>query len=443
MKLERLSFRDFAGICRLSVLLSALLLTSLLTSGCADQSAKTEAPETTETAQATSNAERAAQMAQDLLIIDGHVDLPYRLEAQMEDVSVRTESGDFDYVRAKEGGLDAPFMSIYIPATYQETGGAKDFADSLIDMVETLAADNADKFRVVKSTDEVLAAKADGVIALPLGIENGAPVEGDLANLQHFYDRGVRYITLTHSKNNHICDSSYEDADERKWKGLSDFGKTVVAEMNRLGIMVDISHVSDDAFFQVMEITQAPAIASHSSARHFTPGFERNMSDEMIQALAKNGGVIMINYGSGFLTEEAQGYSSKMMASLGKVAEEQGLDRNDPDDRKVLMGMMDEYKKETPYPYADVADVVAHIDHVVQLVGVDHVGLGSDFDGVGDTLPTGLKDASETPNLIEALLDKGYSEEDVEKILSGNALRVWKAVEAKAAELQSLDSAAY
>ena len=275
------------------------LLFSILVIGC---DAGTQAPPaaTEEAAVVESPADKAQRLAQEMLIVDGHVDVPYRLEAAMEDISQRTEKGDFDFVRAREGGLDAPFMSIYIPAEYQETGGAKDFADSLIDMVKKFETDHPDKFDVVSSIDEVLAAKAAGKVALPLGIENGAAVEDDLANLEHFFNRGVRYITLTHSKNNQICDSSYEEPDNRKWNGLSPFGKEVVAEMNRLGIMIDISHVSDDAFYQVMELSQAPAIASHSSCRHFTPDFERNMDDDMIRKLAENGGVIQINFGLRF-----------------------------------------------------------------------------------------------------------------------------------------------
>lgn len=431
MQRETISSRDFVRSCRVA-LPAALVLFTVACGGTATE----EAPAET-TAETTSNKARAAELAQSMLVVDGHVDLPYRLQSKMEDVSVRTEGGDFDYVRSKAGGLDAPFMSIYIPAEYQEKGGAKDFADSLIDMVEGIAAEHADKFQVVSSPDEVLAAKEAGKIALPLGIENGAPVEGDLANLQHFYDRGVRYITLTHSKNNHICDSSYEEPDNRQWKGLSDFGKEVVAEMNRLGIMVDISHVSDDAFYQVAEITKAPMIASHSSARHFTPGFERNMDDDMIKALAENGGVIMINFGSAFLTAEAQGYSDGMWAAVGAHAEAEGLDRANEEDRAKLEVFMNQYKTENPYPFATLADVVAHIDHVVQLTSIDNVGLGSDFDGVGDSLPEGLKDAEAIPNLIEALLDKGYSEADIEKILSGNIMRVWRQVEAVAAEMQA------
>lgn len=377
---------------------------------------------------------RADRLAQDLLIVDTHVDVPYRLFEEMEDISVRTEKGDFDYPRAKEGGLNAPFMSIYVPADLQgEPGKSKEHGDALIDMVEKFTTDWPDKFAIATSPDEVEAQFDAGLISLPLGMENGSPIEGDLANLRHFYDRGIRYITLTHSKNNHICDSSYEEPDSREWGGLSPFGHEVVAEMNRLGIMVDVSHVSDDAFQQVMEISKAPAIASHSSARHFTPDFERNMSDDMIKALAENGGVIHINFGSFFLTEEVQEAGKKQREIMMAYAEEHGLSREDEE----MQAFIAEYREENPPQFADLSDVVDHIDHVVQLVGIDHVGLGSDFDGVGDSLPTGLKDASDYPNLVHALLEKNYSEEDIEKILSGNLMRVWREVEKVAAELQA------
>ncbi|MCG8458730.1 MAG: dipeptidase, partial [Holophagales bacterium] len=201
---------------------------------------------------------------------------------------------------------------------------------------------------------------------------------------------------------------------------------------------VDISHVSDAAFFQVMEIARAPAIATHSSARHFTPGFERNMSDEMIQALAENGGVIHINFGSSFLTEEANSYGDTHRPVIREYLETNNLEWGSPE----AEAWMAEYRQQNPYPYATVDDVVAHIDHVVKLVGIDHVGLGSDYDGVGDTLPEGLTDASTFPNLIAALLDKGYTEEDIEKILSGNLMRVWREVEKVAAELRASAEAA-
>jgi membrane dipeptidase len=313
-------------------------------------------------------------------------------------------------------------MSIYVPASF-EGDGAKAVADRLIDMVEKIVAEHPDKFGLAASPAEVRAVVASGRIALPMGMENGAPIEGDLANLRHFYDRGVRYVTLAHSEANHISDSSY--GEERPWGGLSDFGREVVAEMNRLGIMVDVSHVSDDAFWDVMEVAQAPAIASHSSARRFTPDWERNMSDEMIRRLAENGGVIQINFGSAFLRADAQKQGEALWAARTAFMDEHGYQRGAPE----VEEWMRLRREEDPTIYADVADVADHIDHVVELVGVDHVGLGSDFDGVGDSLPTGLKDVSQYPNLIRVLLERGYTEADVAKIAGENLLRVWTEVE--------------
>lgn len=371
-------------------------------------------------------AQRAQTLAQEMILVDTHVDVPYRLGEAMEDISKRTAGGDFDYPRAVAGGLNAPFMSIYVPSSLEEDG-AFEFAEELIDMVEGFAESWPDKFAVATSPADVRAHFEAGLMSLPMGMENGAPIEGDLANLRHFAERGIRYVTLTHAENNHICDSSY--ASDKTWDGLSPFGREVVAEMNRLGVMIDISHVSDDTFYQVMELSAAPAIASHSSCRHFTPGWERNMSDEMIEALAQNGGVIQINFGSAFLTQQAFQQSTAYYQALGAYAEEHGLAEGDP----ALDEFTAQWWGEREKLYADVRDVVAHIDHVVDLVGVDHVGLGSDFDGVGDSLPTGLKDVSQYPNLIAELLEAGYSEEDIEKILGGNLLRVWEEVEQVAA----------
>lgn len=395
------------------------------------------APEETAPAEEEDLQARAERLAQEILILDGHVDAPYRLrdqpEDEREDLSQLTE-GNFDYVKAKEGGLDAPFMSIYIPASYQEDGGAKELADEILDMVYGWTERWPDKFAVATSPEEVRSVVAEGKIALPLGMENGAPIEGDLENLRHFYDRGIRYVTLTHAEDNHISDSSY--ADDDTWDGLSPFGEEVVREMNRLGVMVDVSHVSDPAFWDVMEITEAPAIASHSSCRHFTPDWERNMSDEMIRALAENGGVIQINFGSSFLSGEIQQVGSAYYDALRAHFEELGMKRGDPGAEEAADAFEEEYWKDHEKRFADVTDVADHIDHVVELVGVDHVGLGSDFDGVGDSLPTGLKDASDLPNLIRVLLERGYTEEEIEKIASGNVLRVWEEVERVASEMQ-------
>ena len=255
-----------------------------------------------------------------------------------------------------------------------------------------------------------------------MGMENGAPIEGDLKNIEYFHNKGISYITLTHSKDNAICDSSYDTTGTHQ--GLSSFGAEVVAEMNRVGVMVDISHVSDNAFYQVMDITKVPAIASHSSCRHFTPGFERNMSDDMIKRLAENGGVIQINFGSSFVTQVSQDKRTANGEKVNAYAEENNLEA---DDSKV-QEFAKQVAKDNPI-FCDVTDVADHIDRVVELAGIEHVGFGSDYDGVGDTLPYGLKDPSDFPNLIYHLLKRGYSEEDIEKICYKNVWRVWKATE--------------
>jgi len=361
---------------------------------------------------------KAIDLARNTIIVDGHVDVPYRVAQSGEDVGIATDKGDFDYPRAMKGGLNAPFMSIYVAATYQASGGAKAEADRLIGLVEGLAGQHPDKFEIAKSVADLRRITAAGKIALPMGMENGAPIEGDLANLDHFWQRGIRYITLTHSLVNHLSDSSYDT--ERRWGGLS-----AVKRMNDLGIIVDISHVSDEAFYDVIKTSRVPVIASHSSLRHFTPGFERNMSDEMVRALGKNGGIIMINYGSAFLDQGFVDWRNGLRAAFTAHMKENGLEYSDTLEEKFTA----DYTKDAPIPFADVDTVIDHIDRVRDLVGVDHIGLGSDFDGVGDSLPTGLKDASMMPNLIQGLMDRGYSEGDIIKILSGNALRVWQAVE--------------
>lgn len=371
--------------------------------------------------------QRADSLAQALLILDGHIDVPYRLMNRFEDVTNATETGDFDYPRAKAGGLNAPFMSIYVPASYQETGGAKAYADSLIDLVTSIADSAPEKFAIATSTADVLTHFAEGKISLPMGMENGAPIEDDLANVKYFRDRGIRYITLSHSRDNLISDSSYDTTGT--WGGLSPFGKDVVREMNRVGIIVDISHISDHAFFDVMDLTDVPVIASHSSARHFTPEFERNMSDDMIRRLGEEGGVIMINFGSTFIDGDI-----RKKSTYARRAIMQYMEQNPNLTDSLRQAYIDEWRAKFPQVYADVTDVVDHIDHVVSIAGVDHVGFGSDYDGVGDTLPTGLKDVAAFPNLIYHLLQRGYTDEDIAKMAGGNALRVWKAVE-EAAEI--------
>lgn len=383
--------------------------------------------EASETDQAAPTGEA---LAKKFIIVDGHIDVPYRLENNWKDISEKTESGDFDYPRAKKGGLDAPFMSIYIPARFQETGGAKAVADSLINLVTGIAADHPDKFAMATSPEDIRQQFEEGLISLPMGMENGAPIGTDLSNLEYFYDRGIRYITLAHSKDNKISDSSY-DMSEDTHDGLSDFGRDVVREMNRLGMMVDVSHITDEAFFDVIETTKAPVVATHSSCRHFTPSFERNMSDTLINRLADNEGVIMINFGSTFLDSTSANSAERVRDQIDKKIAEQGLEPGSKEARTFSGTYFEEHFK-----YSTVEKVADHIDHVVGLVGIDHVGLGSDYDGVGNTLPTGLKDVSAYPNLLSELLDRGYTGEEIQKICSGNIFRVWSRVEQIARDLQ-------
>lgn len=374
-----------------------------------------------------STADKARQIAASSIIVDTHIDVPYRLQNRPADVSESTEDGDFDYPRAVSGGLNTAFMSIYTPAALEEEGGSKELADSLIDLVEGLVDASPDKFAIALTVADARQQFESGLLSFPLGMENGSPIEGNLANLKHFYDRGIRYITPAHSLSNHIADSSYDE--NRQWNGLSEFGVEAIREMNRLGIMIDVSHVSDEAFWQILEITSAPVIASHSSARHFTPGFERNMSDEMIVALAENGGVIQINFGSMFISQESRDYAdARMEAGRAYLLEHADLTES---------YLFREYPKiyaeeHGPLPYATLDDVLDHFDHVRDLVGMEHVGIGSDYDGVGDSLPVGLKDVSQYPNLVEGLLERGYSEADIRKILGENLLRAWQAVEDQA-----------
>lgn len=371
----------------------------------------------------------ADSLAHKFIILDGHVDLPYRLKeinfdfSKDKDILISSDNGDFDYERAKKGGLDAPFMSIYIPASYQETGGAKELADSLIDMVINITKAFPDKFALANSPEDIRANFTAGKISLPMGMENGAPLENDLANVKYFHERGIRYITLTHSKNNLICDSSYDTT--RIWNGLSPFGEEVVKEMNRVGIMIDVSHISDSTFYDVMKLSTAPVIASHSSCRHFTPDFERNMSDDMIRTMAQKKGVIQINFGSTFIDD----HSIKVYHEFVDYLQANNISRDAAEATEIQKQFFREKKL-----YSTVQKVADHIDHVVKIAGIDYVGLGSDFDGVGDTLPEGIKDVAEFPNLIFELLKRGYTTEDIEKICYKNVFRVWGEVEAIAAK---------
>lgn len=369
---------------------------------------------------------RAHQLADSLIILDGHIDLPdllkekkYRAGIDSPDTLISTGKGEFDFTRAKLGGLDAPFMSIYIPIEYQDKpDNGKAAADSLINTVIEITKQLPDKFALANTPAEVEANTKAGKISLPMGMENGAPIGTDIKNLKYFYDRGIRYITLAHNRDNQICDASM-DKRSGTWNGLSPYGKQVVAEMNRLGIIVDISHVDDSTFYQVMELSKAPAIASHSSCRKFSPDAPRDMTDDMIRKLGEKDGVMLINFYTAFLDSSAM----KQQNDLRDLLDSKKLLEDDSLAKPVIA----EFRRNNPNP-ASIETVANHIDHVVKLAGVDHVGFGSDFDGVSGLLPVGLEDVSKYPDLIYVLLKRGYSEEDIAKICYKNAFRVWNKV---------------
>jgi membrane dipeptidase len=376
---------------------------------------------------------KADSLAHRYIIVDGHVDLPYMLKEEhvtfseaTKDTLLHTTMGEFDYERAKKGGLDAPFMSIYIPVEDQlPPDYGRSLADSLIATVNDIIRILPDQYAAALTPADVKKNFSEGKISLPMGMENGAPIGKDLSGVKYYYDKGIRYITLTHNKDNQICDASSDNS--HTWNGLSPFGKQVVGEMNKLGIMVDISHVDDSTFYQVMAISKAPCIASHSSARSFSPLVKRDMTDDMIRRIKDNGGVIMVNYYPTFLDSTAKSNSVK----LSQLLESKGLKESDTAAAAVIRA----FNAEHPNP-TNAETVANHIDHIVKLAGIDHVGLGSDYDGTGGNLPVGLEDVSTYPSLIYVLLKRGYTESDIEKICSGNLLRVWDAVIATSQKLQ-------
>ncbi|MBK7500747.1 MAG: dipeptidase [Ignavibacteriales bacterium] len=365
---------------------------------------------------------KAELLCKEFIVADTHIDLPDWLYDEWFDVT-QLSKGEIDYPRAIKGGLDVAFMSVYTSPSLEGTGKSKIKADSMISLVHKMVRTWPDKFVFIRSTSDIEKNIKQDKLLLTMGLENGSPIENNLSNLKEFYDKGVRYITLAHYKWNHICDSANDTI--RKWNGLSPFGEDVVKEMNRLGIMVDISHVSDSTFYDVIELSKAPVIASHSCCRFFTPGYERNMSDEMIKVLAKKGGVIQIAFASFFLRNDIYQQYTNGEDHIKKYLK----DNNIKSGTDSAWKYEENYWKENPLSSATVKDVANQIDHVKNLVGIDYVGLGSDFNGVGGLLPVGLEDVSKYPNLVYELLNSGYSDEDIKKVLGENLLRVWKQVE--------------
>ncbi|MGV8940898.1 MAG: dipeptidase [Lysobacter sp.] len=372
----------------------------------------------------------ARALAQDAVIVDTHIDAPGMLTERWMDLGVDAPGREFDYPKSRAGGLDVAFMSIYTSAKQDENGEAWQAANAMIDSVEALVERHPDRFALLISPGDVDRLRAGNRVLLPLGMENGAPIGDDLANVQFFFDRGVRYITLTHSAANRIADSSY--AIERQWNGLSPLGREVVAEMNRLGMMVDVSHVSDEAAREAIALSTVPVIASHSAFRHFTPGFERNISDELAKAIAAKGGVVQIPFGTAFVDPQGAADTQAYFRAINdfnrrnaelRAAGEPELDR---------AAFSKDWSDRHPAPQTPIDAVLDQIDYAVTLIGIDHVGIGSDFDGVSGELVDGLRTVADFPNLITALQARGYPDADIRKILGGNLLRAWAAIEAGA-----------
>jgi membrane dipeptidase len=371
--------------------------------------------------------DQVSQRARDLhmraIVIDTHDDTTQRLiDDKTFDIAVRNKTGSIDIPRMREGGLDAIFFSIWMNGDITGPTAVKRALDQ-IDAVREAVRTHPNDLALATTAAEIRRAAADRKIAALMGVEGGHMIAEDLAMLRTFAALGVRYMTLTHSLNTPWADSS---GDKPAHDGLTTFGKTVVREMNRLGMMVDISHVADKTFFDALETTRAPVIASHSSARAIAHA-PRNMTDDMLRAVAKNGGVVMINYHSGFLSEEYRVAkpAPPLQARLDEAAKRCG----DNEACSILESQRinQEAMASGALPKVTWEKIVEHIDHVAKIAGVDHVGLGSDFDGA--TMPLGMEDASKLPKITDALLKKGYSDADVEKILGGNILRVMEAVE--------------
>ncbi len=378
--------------------------------------------------------EEVRRVHRSALLIDTHNDVTSKTVAGF-DIGERSSEGHTDIPRMREGGLGAEFFAVFVGANYERDHHSANRALQMIDTVRhDIVARYPNEFELALTASEVEAAHAKGKIAALMGIEGGHAIEDSLRLLRQFYALGIRYMTLTHSNTNNWADSSgdVDRPDVKHHNGLTDFGKDVVREMNRLGMMVDISHVADKTFWDAIEVSRAPVFASHSSARALS-NIPRNMTDDMIRAVGKKGGVVQINFGCDFLSQR---YADAMAPMRAKMAE---FMRTNPNPSREEFRKMMAAEQGAVAP-ATLEDVVAHIDHVRKIAGVEAVGIGTDFDGVGCT-PKGVATVAEFPNLTRALLERGYSAEDIRKIYGGNLLRVMRAVEKVAAESRPVQKA--
>jgi len=375
-------------------------------------------------------AERARKVRFSALVIDTHDDTTQRFLDGDFDISRRNARGSIDIPRMKEGGLDAIFFAVWIPSKITGPEAVKRAIDQ-IDAVRQNVREHPKDLVLATSAEEVRVAYQQGKIAALIGIEGGHMIASDLGVLRSFAALGARYMTLTHSGNCEWADSS---TDKAAHNGLAPFGKRVIREMNRLGMIVDISHASDKTFADVLEVSKAPVFASHSSCRAICDA-PRNMSDEMMRALAAKGGVIQVNYHVGFLSQEFRNAEKAHPEWDKAIAAEVQKRCGDKEGCQLIEGdrITREYVERGDLPRVEWTKIVEHIEHAVKVAGIDHVGLGSDFDGAN--MPFGMEDVSKLPRITQALLEKGYSEGDVKKILGENTLRLMADVEKVSREL--------
>jgi membrane dipeptidase len=372
---------------------------------------------------------KADRLHHEMLTIDTHSDTPMRLMRGGFNPGIRNDNGCVDFPRMKEGGLDAEFFAIFIaqgPRTPEAYELEHHYTLATFDSIRATVSRNSEITGIALTGDDARRLKAEGKSAVFIGIENGYPVGTDISRIKQYYDLGARYVTLCHSSNNDICDSS-TDKSGPEHGGLSAFGEEVVREMNRTGMLIDVSHISDESFYDVLELTKAPVIASHSSCRALCES-PRNLNDDMLQALKKNGGVIQICLLSEYLKQPEPNpeFDAKVQElrekwqQMGELTDEQREQR-----WREFSGLKDKYVKR-----ATVADAVNHIQHAVDVIGIDYVGIGSDFDGGGGI--EGCSDVSGMKNITRELIRRGYSREDIAKIWGGNFLRVMRQAHALA-----------
>ena len=352
-----------------------------------------------------------------MFVLDSHCDTPSQI-LRLRDLSLDNDHAHVDFPKLKRGGVDGAFFALYVPGNL-ETEEAFEYSQRLLEGVERAVEANSSSVAFATDSSQALNNQKEGRFSVLLGLENGSPIGNSFNRLKWFYDRGVRYVTLCHSSDNQICDSCASKV--KRWGGLSPFGKELVAEMNRLGILIDVSHISDASFYDVLKYSDRPVVATHSCCRALCP-HPRNMTDDMIRSLADAGGVIQINFYPLFLDSGfAEVLSGSGLEEKGGYVEKEFInDPSDPLKRAAWNRIQDEIQALPRPSFKLIAD---HIDHVVALAGIDHVGIGSDFDGI-EVTPEGMEDISMMPKLFEELRSRGYSESDLEKIASGNFFRI-------------------